>query len=467
MSREKEFAKNTFILALGQFLPNLFSILYIPLITGHFSTSEYGEYDYLLTIISLLLPIATLQIHSSAFRFLIEARENKEKSKSIISSIFFFTLIVSLITVLIFACIYTNATFERIIIGMYIISDAFFTLLSYIARGLADNVGYSIASFILSGLKTMFVFICLVFLKSGLWGVLTGICLSYILAMLFIFIKEDLLSYISVKSVSLLVIKECIAYSWPMVPNNLSNWVLKVSDRIVITFFLGVEANAIYAAANNIPNILNMAKSVVVMAWQENASIALNDKDAAEYYSKVFKDMLSLIAGITALIIVSSPLLFILLIRGSYEDAYYQMPILFLGVFFGCMSSFQGGIYIAHKRTVNVGVTTIIAAVINLLLDLLLVNSIGISAGSVSTLVSYLFLFVFRLFDIKRFQEINYSYIQIIAYSVFLGAICIFSLFRTPFIYVLNALLGFIFAININRAFLLNISKKLLRKSSM
>jgi len=467
MSREKEFAKNTLILALGQFLPKLFSILYIPVITGYFSTAEYGEYDYLLTIISLLLPIATLQVHSSAFRFLIEARGDKRKSKTIISSVVFFTTGVSLITVFIFTCIYSSTIFEGIVIGIYIVSDAFFTMFSYFARGLSDNIGYTIASLILSGVKTLFVFISLVVFKSGILGVMAGGILSYVSAIIFIFFREKLFSYLSFGSVSLMMIKECIAYSWPMIPNNLSNWVLKASDRIVITFFLGVESNAVYAAANNIPNMLNMARSVVIMAWQENASVAIKDDDAAEYYSKVFKEMFSMIAGVTAMIIASSPLLFKLLIRGSYEDAYYQMPILFLGFFFGCMSSFQGGIYIAHKRTVNVGVTTVVAAIINFLLDLFLINRIGIFAGSVSTLASYLFLFIFRLIDIKRFQEINYSYTQIIVFSVFLVVMCVLNCFKMPMIYVLNVLLGLIFTIYTNRKLILNLSKKLLRKSTM
>ena len=73
-----------------------------------------------------------------------------------------------------------------------------------------------------------------------------------------------------------------------MVPNNLSNWVLSASDRLVITAVLGVEANAVYAVAGKIPNLLATLQGTFTLAWQENASISANDADAAEYYSNMF-----------------------------------------------------------------------------------------------------------------------------------------------------------------------------------
>lgn len=107
-------------------------------------------------------------------------------------------------------------------------------------------------------------------------------------------------------------------------------------------------------------------------------------------------------SGIMAVIIAATPILFILLIRGNYDEAYYQMPMLFMGVFFYSMSAFFAGIYVAKKRTKSIGLTTIIAALINLAVDFMLVVPLGITAGSLSTAVSYLFLSLYRMFDIKK-----------------------------------------------------------------
>lgn len=452
MSREKEFLKNTFIISLGQFLPQLFNLILIPLLTGYLTAEEYGTYDFILTIVSLLLPVATLQIQSAAFRFLIDERDNLEGCRRIISTIVYFTLIISSAAVFGFCFLYRSLSIMgRVLLGVYLYSDIFYILLGQVARGLADNKGFSAGAVLLSAVKTVCIVIALLVFEQGLEGVLLSFVIGYAIADVFLIIKGKVYKFISVRAFSRETLKELIQYSWPMVPNNLSNWVLRISDRLVITFFLGIEANAVYAAANNIPNIVNVAKGVVVMAWQENASIAVGDKDAAKYYSKVFEEMYALMAGITALLIGFSPVLFQLLIKGSYGDAYAQMPILFLGVFYGCMAAFQGGIYVAHKKTKSVGITTAAAAAINAAADLALVNTVGIYAGSISTLISYLVLFVFRLFDVRKFQEIRYSYKQIIGMSLLLVLMSVLGTYRSLWVCAANAVLGVGFAYEANK----------------
>ena len=180
------------------------------------------------------------------------------------------------------------------------------------------------------------------------------------------------------------------------------------------TAVLGIEANAIYAAANKLPNVFSAAQNTFIYAWQENASIAVNDSDREAYYSNLCNEIWKMLIGLLALLITATPLLFRLLIRGDYADAYYQMPILFFGMLFSCMSSVIGGIYIAYKKTVNVGLTTTAAAILNLAVDIGCVHRIGIWAGSISTLVAYLFLVVFRMFDVQKFQKVHFEYNKII-----------------------------------------------------
>lgn len=97
-----------------------------------------------------------------------------------------------------------------------------------------------------------------------------------------------------------------------------------------------------------------------------------------------------------ALLIAVTPILFKLLINARYAEAYFQMPLLFFGVFFNFLTAYLGGIYVAFKKTKSVGVTTTIAALLNLLIDIAFVKVIGIYAASISTLVSYMFLFIYR-----------------------------------------------------------------------
>ena len=228
----------------------------------------------------------------------------------------------------------------------------------------------------------------------GLNGVLISLCLAYFIATIFIVIKIHLIKYIDVKLLNKKNCVEFVKYSWPMIPNNLSAWVLNVSDRLVINHFLGIEKTAVYAVANKIPNILSIFQEVFNLAWQENASLTVKDKDVDIYYSNMFSIIFNFMIGGTALLIGFTPLIFKILIKGDYFAAYKEMPILIFAMLFCCLSSFLGGIYIAHKKTKELGISTLIVSIINLSIDLLLVKHIGITTGSISTLVAYMLLYI-------------------------------------------------------------------------
>lgn len=103
---------------------------------------------------------------------------------------------------------------------------------------------------------------------------------------------------------------------------------MTLSDRLLLSMFLGVEVNAVYAVAKKIPNLLTAVQSTFSLAWQENASLSVEDSDIDSYYSRMFSLVFDLVIGSCAVLIGISPLLFALLIRGDYMEAYCQMPML-------------------------------------------------------------------------------------------------------------------------------------------
>lgn len=442
MNREKGLVENTVILAIGRFAPKLLSIITLPLLTAELSKSDYGTWDLISTMISLVMPIVTLQIQSAAFRFLIERRGKIEECKKIVSNIYLFTLPVSFIAAACLFFVFNNTVGTRIIISLYFLMDILFLSTSQIVRGLGQNKTYSIASILISVINVAAIVLTVKYIGTGLFGVVLSTLIANAVGLIYMLRKVHIWEYISLRYFSRETILEMISYSWPMIPNNLSNWALSLSDRLIITAALGVEANAIYAVANKIPNLLSIAQVVFVMAWQENASLAVNDKDADQYYTKMFDRIFSLLVGFTALLIAFTPIMFAILIKGDYGEAYYQMPILFLGMFFYCISAFQGGIYIAHKKTKSVGITTVGAAIINIVVDLCLVNVIGISAGSLSTLVAYLFLYIFRLKGVQKFQNISYNLKKQFGLLMLITLLLVFCFINSLWANMLNMIMG-------------------------
>lgn len=465
MNREKELIKNTVILGIGKVLPKFIAIITLPIITAKLTKNEYGTYDFISTLVMLLLPIATLQIQSSAFRFLIDCRGDKEKSSSIITNIFAVTISISAIVSvgLIFFWQGLSIT-TRFLIGIYFFVDIVYIAISQISRGLGLNKNFSVSSIIISVTNAIGIVLTVQLNNHGLNGVIFSLVLANIFAVFYLILKTHIWQYISIVLISKKTIKELLSYSWPMIPNNLSNWVLRVSDRVVITGILGTEANATYAVANKIPSLLGIAQSIFVMAWQENASVAVKDKDADKYYTEIFNKVLGIMFGCTALLIGFTPIIFELLIKGDYDDAYAQMPILILGMFFYCMAAFLGGIYIAHKKTKSVGMTTIFSAICNFVINITLINFIGITAASVATLVSYFLLYLFRMIDTIKFQKMKYNVKKQIIFLVIISIMLALCFLRNYWLNIINIILGCIIFIIANKDLIFQLIKEVQKK---
>ena len=458
MSREKNLAKNTLILAIGTFLPKLASFITLPILTGCLIKEEYGVYELIIDLVSLLLPTVTLQIQTAAFRFLIDRRDKTEEIKSIVTNIYVFILPVSIAALLIFfVCMQLfmseQSLLIRCLICLYFFADIIVNATRQIARGINKNLDYSISAIVSAGCKMIFAVVFVWYYKIGLTGAVIALMLSSVFSLIVLMITSKIYRYISIRAISKQQIKDLGAYSWPMVPNCMSMWVMRVSDRFVITGFMGYAAVAVYSAANKIPSLLTLAQNTFTMAWQENASIVSKDKDADAYYSSMFRFIYDLMAGSMGLLISMTPLLFKILIHGDYGDSYPHIPILFLAMFFYSMCAFLGGIYVAYMDTKSVGITTMIAAACNLLINLCLIRSIGIYAASISTLVSYILLYYYRLFDVKKLVKMQYQHGHLMIVFGIMLIERILCFFQNPILNCVNAALGIIVFFVLNKSF--------------
>ena len=461
MSREGKLAKNTLILSIGTFLPNLASFITLPILTGYLTHREMGTYDLIIIMESLFLPTVTFQIQTAAFRFLIDARGDLKKVKEIVTSITAFTVPISLAALIVLYMFLGNVdSTVRLLICLYFLMDQLVNVARQICRGLNDNLVYSISAIISSLGKMIFAVVCVYWMRAGLLGTVIALFMSVLFSFVYLVFSAKLYRYISLTAFSKDKLTEMLTYSWPMVPNCMSSWVMRVSDRLVVNFFMGVEAYAVYAVANKIPSLLNIAQNTFTMAWQENATVVSKDKDASEYYSSMFRVMFDLMAGFFGILIAVTPILFKLLIRGDYEAAYYQIPILFMGMFFYSMSMFLGGIYVAYKESKSVGVTTTAAAACNLIVDIATIRWIGLYAASGSTLVSYLFLFIFRSVDVQRIVRVRYNLRHVLAVTGIMLTESILCYQKSMALNLVNFALGSIVFVVINKSFVRTVIAK-------
>ena len=88
-NRGKDLAFNTVIIGIGKFSTQIVSFLLLPLYTSILTTAEYGIYDLIIAISTFLLPIITLLMEESMFRFLIDCNNDDEKKKVISQTVMY------------------------------------------------------------------------------------------------------------------------------------------------------------------------------------------------------------------------------------------------------------------------------------------------------------------------------------------------------------------------------------------
>ncbi len=404
----KDLIKNTIIIFIGKASTQLISFLLLPLYTSYIITSEYGYVDLVTTYVALIVLAITLELDLAAFRFLIDYREDEQGKQKIITNVFLCLIVTTIIFVISFFVINIIFKFEYAnLILLMIISNAFSSIMLQFARGLGKNLDYSIAC-IIGGLANVVLNVILIIdLGYGGKGLFIAMAISNITISLYLIFKLKIYKMINFKFRDRKTIKKLLRYSIPLIPNQISWWIIDASDRTIVSIFLGVASNGIYSIANKIPTILNGVYSIFHLSWSEQASIHFEEKEKEKYFSTVVNNGIKIFGSLCLIIISVLPIIFNILINQNYADAYYQIPIILLGIFSNIVMSLIAVVYVAKKMSKELAKTSTIAAIINIIINLSLIKFIGLYAASVSTFVSYTIIMVYRWIDVKKYISIK------------------------------------------------------------
>lgn len=417
MSRGIDLIKNTGILFIARTSTQMVSFFMLPLYTALMTTEQYGQLDIYSSLVLILLPLISLQLEQAIFRFLV-GQSKEEYIKGIISSAMVALLMSAAIVGMIYIVCSFIFRFEYSIplffyYGMMLCS----TVMYQVCRGFGKNTVYGFATFLISFITVSLNIIFVACFHMGVGGVLISTAIAHAIGSLYMVRRTKVFHYFEIGAVSVEQIKELLVYSLPLIFNQISSWTINYSDRMIILVFLGMGVNGIYSVANKFSNILNIFFNVFNLAWTENVVKNISDPDAPQYAKKIItltaQIYISLVAGIMNLL----PFVFSFFVNEKYKEAYYHVPILLVAIVFSGLSASFGSVYIAFKKTKNVGITTFLAGIVNVVVHLALINRVGLYAASISTLVSFIALFIYRYIFIQEFFLVKLNFKNMILIS--------------------------------------------------
>lgn len=452
MNRNKEFIKNTIILFLGKFTTQFISLLLLPLFTHFLLTEDFGIVDLLQTYITLFVPILTLRLDSATFRFLIDKRKDDNSQKNIISNIMLLLVITLLITISIglFLVIIINVKYKLyVLLNLLILMVS--NVLLQLLRGLGKNKEYSIAS-ILTGLITLTINCVLIIgFAANASSILISSSVANFICILYVIWKTNLFAKIETKLINKTTIKELLAYSCPMIPNALSWWIVNVSDRTIISIFLGSSFNGIYSVSCKFSNIINSIFSIFNMSWQETAVLHIEDKDKDEFFSNMIDKLLMLFSATSLLIIAVLPFVYNWIIGVDYHSSYKFIPILLYANLWSILINLIGGIYVAKKKTKEIAITTLISSILNIVINLIFIKVWGLYAACISTLVAYMAMGIYRYFDCKKYVNVKLNIKNYIFFSILFIWSSMAYINNNVYINILNLILILMYIFTSNR----------------
>jgi O-antigen/teichoic acid export membrane protein len=431
MSRSSNLIKNTAVYFIGNFASKVLAFLLLPLYTHKLQSDEFGYVNLLITAASFLIPIFSFQIIDAAYRFMLDSNDEKT-SKVIISN----TLIVYFVGILVFVVTFIPITviFKikfGILLCLYISVIFLFQLIQQLCRGLKRNSEYALSGMILTFVQAMsnIVFIVLIGMRSV--SLIFAPIIACAVGIIFLELRTGVLRKFSIGAIDKKIINELLRYSIPLIPNSMSWWLISSFGTYFLTYYTGsTNASGILEVSNKFPTLITMLNSIFFLAWQESAITEYKAGDRDVYYSKMF-DFFSKLQ--LSLVIVAMPLIKIYInkyIGDDFKEAWIYVPPMLLAAVFSSYSNFIGTGYMSTKKTKGAFKTTIVAALLSVLLNVLLIPQIGLIAVSISSCLAYFVFWIIRIFDTKKFFDVNINYKSMLIMFIYIfGAAIIYYLF--------------------------------------
>lgn len=452
----KALFKNTGIIAIGQISTKVVNFFLLPLYTALLTTSEYGLADLLTTYSGLLVIFIGLQMSQAIFRFLITVRNDQQKVEEIISTVIFGTLVVFVLFAVAF-CIaqnFINLEFRWFLL-IHVIVSITLQSCSGIARGLGNNTSYAVGNFISSSIILVMNVVMIAVLHKGVAGMLISYVVGPIIGAAYVFFTVSISKYISLKVVSKKQLKSILRYSLPLIPNELSWSVIHSSDRWIVSAVLTVSANGLIAVASKFSLIYTTFFSIFNASWTEQVVLHYHDEEGPEYINGMFSRMISFFASIAIGIIACMPIMFSLLVNQQFEKAYDLIPFYMIAVFFNAVIGMLSAIYLVENETGKVAISTMVAAFINIVVDIALIKVIGVYAAPISSICGYATISIWRLIDVnRRHCKIGIHRSKVLLLLIMLAITLGAYYSSSMLVQILNLAIIIGMAITVNRSFL-------------
>jgi len=433
-------SRHTLVYGIGNILSRSLGFILLPLYVNFIIPAEYGKAVTLFAYLAFFNVIFLYGMDTSFLRFYI-LRDAENKPKETFSTAFMsltvttiiFCLIIFIFRENITQLIFNNQAMKDLILLAIVI--VFFDTLSVlpflVLRAEERSKQFVFLKFLTIAVNLSLNILLVAVYRTGIKGIFISNAISSLLS--FIFVFNIVISKFRLKF-SKNVYREMLKFGLPYIFPGISIICMEVIDRIIIEKYLGFGYTGIYGAAYKLAMIMSLVVASFRFAWHPFFLSIAKREDARNIYSKIMTYYLYLTLWVFLAFSLFIPEIVKIKINEytffteEYQAGVFIVPyILFDYLLYGVYVNFIVGIYL-KKKSGYLPFITGISALINIVLNVLLIPKIGILGSAIATTVAYGIMALILYIIVRRIYYIPYEWYRIFK-----------LLLVTFFLYLLNS----------------------------
>ena len=384
------------------FIQKGISIITMPIFTRLMSTEEYGRYSIYVSWYNIFIIFMTLNVNRELFnKGLIEHDKNKDEFTTNQMGLLLFLGATFTVLYLLFHNIINSITGLSIFLTSFlileVISNGIISLWTARKRFSYEYKKIFAVTIILSLLNPIIGIILVLISKYKVEARAISVVIApFIISIIFLFIfakRGKLFSNVSWW-------KKAIFGSIPLLPHYLSLVLLNQSDKLMINKFISSSAAAIYSVAHTAGLLMVLVNEALNNSFVPWAYTKLKQNKSRDIKGMI-KPFLYIVLVVNLILIWISPECVKLLAAPEYKEAIYCIVPIAVSVYCTFIYTLFVDVEIYYNGNIFVTIGSILATIINIVLNYIFIPKYGYIAAAYTTLASYFLTMIFHYIFLK------------------------------------------------------------------
>lgn len=415
----KRILGQSLIYGTGNIATGFLHLAVVVMLTRHLTREGYGAYENAFVWFLFVSELLALGFGSSLFRYynLVEGADERRKVASTSLIIVLFTCIVSNIAILFLrgrmgALLYRDPSYGSILVlasvaaGLMVPARLGLVLIRILER----PVFYTAVVMMRVTAMLLAIYILVIRMDLAVEGAVLSLLLSNLLFAAFL--VPWLVSRVGL-AFSRNLLRSMLSFGLPYIPVSASMWALSLSDRYLLTHFASLEAVGLYSVAYRLGMAMALLLAGFQLAWPQFAYSLEHAEEGDAVYSRILTWVFAAMVGTGLFLSLFREELIRVIATADYIQAAHVIPFVAFAYSFEAIFTVTSLGAVFHHRTSYVALATLVSAVTNISMNLLLIPHLGITGAACSTTVSYIVLALLMAWFSKKFRNVPYEWSRI------------------------------------------------------